>query len=41
METRKGRINDSTNNMTYQYNADIVKDVTKAIEIVGKNPKHD
>lgn len=36
----KGRLYGRINNMTYQYNADIVKEVTKAISIVGANPLH-
>ena len=36
----KGRLFGRINSMTYQYNADIIKEVTKAIAIVGKNPLH-
>lgn len=39
--SRKGRLYGRIANMTYQYNADIVKEVTKAISIVGENPLHE
>lgn len=39
--TEKGYVFTKINNMNYQFNSDIVTAVTKAIEIVAKNPKHD
>lgn len=39
--SEKGRLYGKINNMTYQHNADIVKEVAKAIIIVGENPLHD
>lgn len=36
----KGRLYGKISSMTYQYNADIIKEVTKAIAIVGENPLH-
>lgn len=38
--TDKGYAYSKANNFNYQSNADVLTAVTKAIEIVGKNPKH-
>lgn len=39
--TEKGYLYAKANNMNYQFNTDVIAAVTKAIEIVGKNPQHD
>lgn len=39
--TEKGYLYARVNNMNYQFNTDVVTAVIKAIEVVGKNPKHD
>jgi competence protein ComFB len=39
--SEKGEVFSKINNMSYQFNSDVVVAVTKAIEIVKKNPKHD
>ena len=39
--TEKGYLFAKVNNMNYQFNTDVIAAVTKAIEIVGKNPQHD
>lgn len=39
--TDKGELYGRANLMTSQYDADIVKEVTKAIDIVRKNPNHE
>ena len=39
--TEKGNVLGRANNMTQQYKTDVTLEVTKAIEIVGRNPQHD
>lgn len=38
--TEKGKLLGRANNLNYQFEADIVTEVTKAIEIVKKEPRH-
>ncbi len=38
--TEKGYLYAKANNMNYQFNTDVIAAVTKAIELVGKNPQH-
>ncbi len=38
--TEKGYLYAKANNMNPQFNTDVVTAVTKAIEIVSKNPRH-
>lgn len=39
--TEKGYLYAKANNMSPQFNTDVTTAVTKAIEIVSKNPRHD
>ncbi|MCQ4921614.1 late competence development ComFB family protein [Tissierella carlieri] len=39
--TEKGYLYAKVNNMNYQFNTDVITAVTKAIEMVSENPKHD
>lgn len=39
--TEEGYLFSKANNLNCQFSADVITAVTKAIEIVGKNPKHD
>lgn len=39
--SEKGEVYKKVNNMNYQFSSDVVAAVTRAIDIVSKNPKHD
>ena len=39
--TERGSLLGRANNMNQQFNTDITLEVTKAIEIVGRNPQHE
>lgn len=39
--TKYGYVYAKAKNLNYQFNIDVIMAVTKAIEIVGKSPKHD
>lgn len=38
--TSRGKLFEKVNNMNYQFEADVIKEVYKAIRIVSKAPKH-
>lgn len=38
--TEKGKLYGKLDTMDYQFDVDIIQEVTKAMEIVGKNPHH-
>ncbi len=38
--TEKGKLYEKVNQMNYQFDADVMREVTKAIEIVKNNPQH-
>lgn len=37
----EGKLYGRINNMSYQFNTDVVMEVTKATAVVGKNPQHE
>jgi competence protein ComFB len=39
--TNKGELYTKVQEMEIQFEADIIREITKAIEIVSKNPRHD
>ncbi|MCG8484430.1 MAG: late competence development ComFB family protein [Clostridia bacterium] len=39
--TRKGEVYAKINELQAQFSTDAIRELTKAIEIVSKNPKHD
>ncbi|NLJ99477.1 MAG: late competence development ComFB family protein [Tissierellia bacterium] len=39
--TEKGSIYAKIDTLNYQFDADLIKEITKAIEIVGNKPKHE
>jgi len=39
--TKRGYVYAKINSLNFQFNTDVVTAVTKAMEIVGKNPKHE
>lgn len=39
--SEKGEVYSKINNMSYQFNTDVVSAVTSAIKLVKNNPKHD
>ena len=38
--TDEGYVYAKAGNMSYQFNSDIIAEITKAIDIVSKNPRH-